>query len=116
VTERKVEFFIDDILKSIEKIEDKTKQISIEEFKADEFLIDGIVRNLEIIGEAAKYIPKEIRNQFKEIPWKKIVGLRNIISHRYFKIDPEIVWVIIKKDLGDLKPNIRRIKETLQKG
>jgi uncharacterized protein with HEPN domain len=70
VTERKFEFFVDDILKSIEKIENKTKLMSIEEFKADEFLIDGIVRNREIIGEAAKYIPKDIKNQFKEILWK----------------------------------------------
>ncbi|MEX2680042.1 MAG: DUF86 domain-containing protein, partial [Candidatus Sigynarchaeota archaeon] len=111
-----VDFFLDEILNSIDMIENKTQKMSIEEFKSDEFLIDGIVRNLEIIGEAAKNVSKDIQNQFKEIPWKKIIGLRNIISHRYFKIDPEIVWVIITKDLPDLKPRVRKLKEILQNG
>ena len=89
--------------------------MSIDTFKADEFLMDGVIRNLEIIGEAAKYVPKETRAKYKELPWKQIIGMRNIASHGYFKIDPEIVWTIITKDLANLKSKAREIKDLLHK-
>jgi len=75
VNERSIEFYIDDMLKSIEKIETRISGMSIDTFKADEFRIDGVIRNLEIIGEAANHVPKETRDKVKDVPWKQIIGM-----------------------------------------
>lgn len=72
-------------------------------------LIDAVVRNLEIIGEAAAHITPEVRVKYPEIEWKKIVGLRNILIHDYSGIDLEIVWDIIKNRLDLLEAKTRQV-------
>jgi len=69
-------------------------------------LIDAVVRNIEIIGEASSKIPDEIKNKFAEIPWLKLKGIRNRIVHDYFGVDVEIIWKIIEKDLVELRHQI----------
>jgi uncharacterized protein with HEPN domain len=69
-------------------------------------LIDAVIRNLEIIGEAARNVPEEIKNNYNEIPWKKMIGLRNMLIHEYFGVDESIVWERIKTNLPEVKPNI----------
>ena len=73
--------------------------------------IDAVVRNLEIIGEAAGNIPPETRSECSHIPWKRIVGLRNILIHEYFGIDLDILWDIIENYLPDLEVETRRVLE-----
>jgi uncharacterized protein with HEPN domain len=73
-------------------------------------LCDAIVRNLEIIGEAVKKIPKSERAKFKEIEWKKIAGLRDILIHGYFGIDTYILWDIIQTKLTDLNKTVKKMK------
>ena len=70
---------------------------------------DAVLRNLEIIGEAANRIPVNIREQYNEIPWPQIVGLRNRLIHGYFVVDYNIVWEIIKNELPDLKAKIKEM-------
>ena len=65
-----------------------------------------MIRNLEIIREAAKNIPEEIGNKYNKIPWRKMIGLRNILIHEYFGVDELIVWEIIKTGLPQVKPDI----------
>lgn len=88
--------YIEDILESINLIEEYTKNYTFDDFVKDRKTIDAVLRNLEIIGEASKYIPSEIKNKNKDIDWIGIQGLRNRITHEYFGLSYQIIWVIIK--------------------
>ena len=76
-------------------------------------VVDAVVRNFEIIGEAANNIPKEIREKYNDIPWKEIRGLRNLVAHEYFGVDKSIIWEIAKKDLPEIKPKIELLLKNL---
>lgn len=101
--------YLEDILESIEKIRKYLGDSSFDEFLENEMLIDAVIRNLEVIGEAAGHIAPEIRAKYPEIEWKKIVGLRNILIHDYSGIDLDIVWDIIKYRLSPLETNVRQV-------
>jgi len=101
--------FLEDILISIEKIEDYIRGMSFEDFQNDTKTVDAVLRNLEIIGEASKSIPSEIREGNPDIPWGRMTGLRNIVSHEYFGIDLSIIWQIITVNLQETKPLIEKM-------
>ena len=103
--------FFADMLDAIEKIQRYLENTSFAEFLEDDMRIDAVVRNLEIIGEAAGKIPPETRDEYPDIPWKKIVGLRNILIHEYFGIDIEIIWDVVENHLDNLKIEAQRIVE-----
>ncbi len=103
--QRTHEAYLNDILEAIRKIDKYTENMSYEDFLKDELRQDSVARNLEIIGEAAKKIPDEIKNRKPEVEWKKIAGLRDILTHEYFRINLEIVWDVTKNKLPDLKKN-----------
>lgn len=79
-------------------------------FKNDPKTIDAVTRNIEVIGEAAKHIPSEIRLKHVEIPWKEIIGTRSKVIHEYFGVDEEILWKTVQEDLPLLKKQMREIK------
>ncbi|MEK7376748.1 MAG: DUF86 domain-containing protein [Candidatus Margulisiibacteriota bacterium] len=111
MSERDHILFLQDILESLEKISKYCKDKTFEEFKSSELLVDGVVRNLEIIGEAAKKLPDNIKQKYPDVEWKKISGLRDILIHDYIGIDYDVLWDIIANKVPDLKSNIKRIKE-----
>lgn len=88
--------YIEDILESINLIEEYTKNYTFDDFVKDRKTIDAVLRNLEIISEASKYLPSEIKNKNIDIDWIGIQGLRNRITHEYFGLSYQIIWVIIK--------------------
>ena len=106
---RNFKVILKDILQSIERIETYTKNFSFEDFCENQLVQDGVVRNLEIIGEAVKHLPKDVQKKYPDVEWKKIAGLRDILIHGYFGIDHEIVWDIITNKVSGLKEHISRI-------
>lgn len=107
---RDYRLFITDIRDSAERILDYTAGKTFEEFVKNQMLIDAVIRNLEIIGEATKNIPNEIKQKNPEIEWRKIGDLRNIIIHGYFRIDYEILWDIVQNKIPGLAVGIEKLK------
>jgi hypothetical protein len=97
----------------MEKIARYVIGMDLNSFQQDDRTIDAVVRNLEIIGEAANRLPESFKLQYAEIPWRKIVGLRNRIVHEYFGVDVDIVWSILQGDLPALRPAFEKIREEL---
>ena len=106
---RDFKVYLEDILESVQKIESYTKGFSKEAFQADPKTVDAVVRNLEIIGEAIKKIPAEVRTNYPGIEWRKIAGLRDILAHEYFGVDVEIIWDLVANKLRPLVEEIRGI-------
>lgn len=103
--------FLQHILESIIEIEKYIKGVSEKEFQKSTQIQDAVIRRLEIIGEAAKNIPDQIRKLYNFVPWKKIAGSRDILIHEYFEIDLEAVWDTATKDIPELKRDIIEILE-----
>jgi len=106
MSKRDWKILFEDILESIDKIRLYTKDLDFEKFISNPMIIDAVVRNIEIIGEASSKIPEEIKNNFSEIPWIKLKGIGNRIVHNYIGVDVNIIWEIIEKDLVGLKKQI----------
>lgn len=112
--ERSNKLFVEDILEAIEKIKRYTKGLTYKTFAKDQMVVDAVIRNLEIIGEASRNIPDDVRDSYPDIPWKRMIGLRNIVVHEYFGVDLSIIWDIINRNLPDTKPEITAMLEILK--
>lgn len=97
--DRHFRLYLEDIHLSIKRILDYVDGMDYLRFKQSYITVDAVVRNFEIIGEASKNLPDHIKEKYPEVPWRKMYGLRNLISHEYFGIDYEMIWEIIISDL-----------------
>lgn len=109
MSDRSADLLFDDIKESIGKIDRYILGMSAADFIKDEKTIDAVVRNLEIIGEAANRLPEDFTNQHTNIEWRKIIGLRHRIVHEYFGVDLDLVWQIITNNLQKLKEDLSQI-------
>lgn len=109
--EKDYKAYLRHILDSIMLIENYTRNLSFEEFEKDRKTIDAVIRNFEIIGEASSKLPKEFTEKYPEIPWKSIIGLRNVLIHDYFGVDVVAVWENIRQKLPELEQQIKSIIE-----
>ncbi len=116
MSDREWQLFVKDIEKSINRIIEYTKEMERGDFFMDYKTFDAVMRNLSIIGEAIKHIPQYIREKYKEIEWKKIAGLRDIVVHGYFGIDEDIIWDVVKNKIFELKTQIEAILYIIQNG
>ena len=110
-SERLYVFYLEDILSSMYRIKEYISEKDFVDFKKNYMLIDAVVRNFEIIGEASKNVPEEIQNKYPEMPWKKMYSLRNLISHEYFGIDYEMLWQIATVNLNQNIKDLMNIIE-----
>lgn len=110
---RDCKMYIEDILSAINRIEKYINGLEYEEFIQNDMAVDAVIRNLEIIGEASKNVPENARSQYPNVPWKRMIGLRNIVIHEYFGVDLSIVWRIITKNIPEVKPLIEKILNDL---
>jgi len=108
---RESEVYLEDMLEAANRIRRYVRGLDFEGFRGDERTVDAVIRNLEILGEAAKRVPESIRVQCPDVEWRKVAGLRDILIHQYFGVDLKIVWDVV---LGKL-PALRTAIETALK-
>lgn len=111
---RTIRHFLEDVIEYCDKAQKFTNNITYEEFCNDEKTFLAVTRALEIVGEALKHIPDDIRSKYPDIPWREIIGFRNTVVHIYFGINPKIVWNAAKDDTKFLKLHIQKIIDELQ--
>jgi uncharacterized protein with HEPN domain len=111
---RTCKMYFDDILMAIDRILEYTQNYDFLTFKRDYKTVDAVIRNFEIIGEAAKNIPINIKEQYPDVPWDEMYSLRNRISHAYFGIDYEIIWHILTVYLPENRSQIEDIRNILE--
>ncbi len=103
-----------DLLEAIAAIERYSKR-DRKAFEKDELLQGWFLRHLQIIGEAAKALPEDVRTLAPDVPWHKIIGMRNVLVHGYFEIDTDIVWGAATRDVPTLKPPVERLLKTFER-
>lgn len=108
---RNHKLYLKDILAAMESIEQFVQDMNFEDFKKDDKTVSAVIRKFEIIGEATKQIPEEIKQKFSEAPWKEMAGMRDRLIHSYFGVDYQMVWMTIKERIPKVKPYIKNILE-----
>ena len=108
-------FFLEDIQESCSRVVRYTQGMTFEQFKADDKTYDAVIRNLEIIGEAAKRLPDDVRTMMPDIEWSKATGLRNIVAHAYFGVSDEIVWDVVQNKIRPMQETVDRFMENYKK-
>jgi len=106
---RDYKVYLEDILEAIRKIREFTSGTSLAALSKDARTLDAVIRNLEVIGEAVKRLPEEIKNQQPDMEWRKIAGLRDILIHEYFGINVEVVWDVVQHKLSGLEEAARKL-------
>lgn len=102
-------FRIQDILECMDRIAEYTAGMSYEDFLDNRLVIDAVVRNLEVVGEAARHIPDEVQTRFPDIPWVEMKGMRNILIHEYFGVSLEIVWKTVRDNLPPVESKLKEV-------
>ncbi len=109
MSKRKPELLLGDILEAIERINTYTQGMQFDHFAADLKTIDAVVRNLEIIGEAANQLPADFTKKHAQIAWYQIIGIRNRVIREYFGVDLSIIWKVVQDDLDLFKEEIGQL-------
>ena len=110
----KYELYLNDILRAIELIENSIKNKTLAKFKLNRDLIDATSMRIQIIGESISKLSSQLKEKYNKIDWKRYLQTRNIISHAYFAVNPEILWSIMVKDIPKLKKEIQKILKDIK--
>jgi len=111
VSARNWQLRAEDIFESIQNIRTYTEGMNYSTWCEDKKTIDAVIRNFEIIGEAANHIPADIQSRYPHIPWQQMRGIRNILIHEYFGVDEEVIWKAIHNDIPALEKMFTQLLE-----
>jgi uncharacterized protein with HEPN domain len=106
---RKLSIYIRDIIQNMQDAEEFVKGMSFEEFELDKKTFNAVVRSIEVIGEAAKNVPDDLRAKYSAVPWKEMAGMRDKLIHSYFGVNCEAVWLSVKERMPVIKPYIEEV-------
>lgn len=107
--------FLKDIHTHSKRIITYTKDLTALEFFKDRKTYDAVMRNIQIIGEAVKHLPADVRKEYKNIDWKKAAGLRDIVVHEYFGVNEDIIWDVITNKIPELEKEVKKILKLITK-
>lgn len=107
--------YIDEIIDSISHIEKYTNNVAIEHFQEDDYMQDAVIRRFQIIGEAAKRIPDEFKQNHQDVPWKLATGLRDVLIHNYNEVNLDRLWQTITEDLPGFKQQLETLSGEIEK-
>jgi len=110
---RDISLYIKDILQNMSDAEEFIQGFSYDQFASDKKTLNAVMRSMEVIGEAAKKVPDEIRAKYPSVPWKEMAGMRDKLIHFYFGVDREAVWLVVKDRIPIIKPLIEQILRDL---
>jgi len=110
---REWRFFLTDMIDFCDHIDSYVEGLDYKTFIESGLNYDATVRKIELLGEAARHIPDDVRRLAPDIDWSKIVGIRNVLIHAYFSVDSEILWDIVQNWVGPLKKSLRRLESKL---
>ena len=113
---RDVSLYLSDIVQNMDDAIEYVKEMTYEQFVKDSRTVKAVVRSIEIIGEAAKHVPEEIRVKNPSIPWKNMAGMRDKCIHDYSGVDHETVWYVVKDDIPVIRPKIADLAEKIRAG
>lgn len=111
---REVLDYLDDILESVEKIRRFTQGMSYDEFIDDPKTVDAVLRNFEVIGEATKNVPDDIRKEHADVPWSEMAGMRDKLIHGYATVELQIIWETVQKEIPALRTQIESVRDELE--
>jgi uncharacterized protein with HEPN domain len=111
---RNVSLYIKDMVQNMQDAEEFVRGFSYGQFADDKRTFNAVVRSLEVIGEAAKNIPDEIRRGYPSVPWKEMAGMRDKVIHFYFGVNKEAVWIAVKERIPAIRPIIEKIMQKLE--
>jgi len=106
--------YLDDILDGVEKIKRYTQEMTYEEFVEDPKTVDAVLRNFEVIGEAAKNVPDDIRQEYDDVPWSEMAGMRHKLIHGYATVELQIIWTTIQEEVPALGAQITSVRDELE--
>ena len=105
------EDYLADIIQSMNEVEEFTRGLTYESFMKDRKTINAVIRSLEVMGEASKRIPDEVRAKHSEIPWKRMAGMRDKLIHEYAGVDLETVWDVIQEEIPPIRPLLEELRD-----